>query len=88
MSQQFYIQNGYVGNAMAWWAKGSAGYTTDIEQAEKYSEAEAQAQVNCRNGQDRAYPCELIDGLNPPARKTIIDGQYVDPALGLQPQPK
>lgn len=33
----FFVQNGYVGNSVLWWAKGSSGYTADIEKAHLYS---------------------------------------------------
>lgn len=85
MTNEYYIQNGITGNALAWWAKGSAGYTTDIDNAERFSAADAQRQVDCRPDEDRAYPCDLIDALEAPARKTIIDCQYVKRDLALKP---
>ena len=36
----FYIQNGYVGNSVMWWAKNGSGYTTDIEKAQLYTKQE------------------------------------------------
>ena len=36
----YYIQNGYVGNAILWWAENSHGYTTDFRKAGKYTEEE------------------------------------------------
>ena len=33
----YYIQNGYVGNAILWWAENSRGYTTDFTKAGKYT---------------------------------------------------
>lgn len=39
----YYIRNeGYVGNALVWWAENSKGYTTDIRKAGKYTFEEAE----------------------------------------------
>ncbi len=74
--KKYYIRNeGYLGNALMWWAKDSKGYTCDIKQAEKYTEPEARG--ICSRPQDSAYECEYIDNLLK-AQKLIIDSQYVD----------
>jgi hypothetical protein len=36
----FYIQNGYVGNAILFWGLGGSGYTCKIEKAQKYTKQE------------------------------------------------
>ena len=36
-SEMFYIQNGYVGNSINWWAIDSKGYTTDILKAHLFT---------------------------------------------------
>jgi hypothetical protein len=38
--KMYYIQNGYVGNAILWWGIDSRGYTTDINKAGKYTKEE------------------------------------------------
>lgn len=36
----FYVQNGYVGNAVLWWGLNSCGYVTDINHAQIYTKKE------------------------------------------------
>lgn len=76
MKDQYYIQNGYVGNAVLWWAKNSEGYTTDIKKAGKYSKQQAM-NICVTRANDRAWPCEYIDN-NEKAKKLVIDSQYLD----------
>lgn len=71
----YYIQNGYVGNAILWWAHESKGYTTDITKAGKFSKEEAKRII--QRPEDIAWECNYIDN-NGIARKTIIDHQYLD----------
>lgn len=71
----YYIQNGYVGNAVAWWGINSCGYTTDIEKAGKYSKSDAQS--ICRDQKEaRAWESNYID-KNEEAKKLVIDSQYL-----------
>jgi len=70
----YYIQNGYVGNAILWWAIDSKGYTTDIGKVGKYTKEEAKKII--QRPQDIAWECNYID-KNETARKTIIDAQYL-----------
>jgi hypothetical protein len=77
----YYIKNGFVGNAISWWAVDGKGYTTDITKAGKYSEDEARS--ICRRPEDTAWPVGYVDG-NEKAHKMIIDGQYLDPSNKLQ----
>lgn len=76
MSKEYYIQNGYVGNAVSWWGINSQGYTTDITKAGRYTEEEMKRIVNTRP-EDVAWPCDYIDNCEK-ARKLIIDSQYLD----------
>lgn len=71
----YYIQNGYVGNAILWWAKESRGYTTEIEKAGKYTKSQAKEII--KRPCDRAWLCSHID-KNTKARKLIIDVQYLN----------
>lgn len=72
---KYYIRNeGYLGNALIWWAKGNSGYTCDINKAGKYTEEEAKSK--CKRPEDSAYKCKYIDNLLE-AQKLIIDSQYV-----------
>ena len=60
----FYLQDRrqYVGNCPLWWAIGGAGYTTRIDQAQRYTRAEAYDQNRTRDT-DVPWPCEQIDAL-------------------------
>jgi hypothetical protein len=71
----YYIQNGYVGNAILWWGIDSKGYTTDITKAGKYTKEEAQKII--QRPQDIAWLCKHIDNNNE-ARKIIVDMQYLN----------
>jgi hypothetical protein len=71
----YYIQNGYVGNAILWWGIDSKGYTTNFAEAGKYTYAEAKEII--KRPQDRAWLCSYVD-KNEKAKKLIIDGQYLD----------
>jgi len=73
-NELYYIQNGYVGNAILWWGVNSQGYTTDISKAGKYTKEEAKNII--QRPEDTAWLCSYIDN-NIEARKTIIDGQYL-----------
>lgn len=78
MDKLYYIRynNGYLGNAILWWKHNAKGYTTDINEAGKYSYEEAEKICRNRPQYDIAYECSIIDD-NIQAHKTIIDAQYV-----------
>lgn len=71
----YYIQNGWVGNAILWWAIDSKGYTTEIDKAGKFTKEQAKEIIN--RPEDRAWECSHVDSCLE-ARKTIIDGQYLN----------
>ena len=71
----YYIQNGYVGNAILWWAENSNGYTTDFRKAGKYTEEETLSII--KRPQDIAWECDHVDNCLE-AHKLIIDIQYLD----------
>lgn len=77
----YYVQNGYVGNAMMWWALDSKGYTTDITKAHKFTYDEAfsilksNEKDNRRN--EKVWSCDYIDNSEK-AKKLIIDSQYLE----------
>ena len=71
----FYVQDArtYVGNDMLWWAKGNAGYTTDLGKAEIYTEAEISRFIIAdHRDTDVVWPFDYINGL---ARRAV-DMQY------------
>jgi len=70
----YYIQNGWVGNAILWWGKESFGYTTEIDKAGKYTKEEAKKIIN--RPEDKAWLCSHVDN-NKQAHKLVIDGQYL-----------
>ena len=71
----YYIQNGWVGNAILWWGVNSKGYTTEIDKAGKYTYAEAKKIIE--RPQDMAWECKHVDKTLS-AHKKIIDGQYLN----------
>lgn len=73
--KMYYIQNGWVGNAILWWGKDSKGYTTYIQQAGKYTKEQAKEII--KRPEDKAWECSHVDNCIE-ARKTIIDGQYLN----------
>lgn len=73
---EYYIQNGYVGNAIVWWRANGKGYTTDFNDAGRYSEEDAK-QISNNREQDIAWDCDYVDNCKA-AQKVIIDGQYLN----------
>lgn len=71
----YYIQNGYVGNAMVWWGENSSGYHTDFSKAGKYTKEEAKRII--KRPQDIAWECDYVDNCKE-AQKLIIDAQYLN----------
>ena len=72
----FYIQDtrGFVGNCPMWWGPNRNGYVTRLDEAGRYTQAEAMEQHRFRET-DLPWPCAEIDAL---ARKTV-DHQHMRP---------
>ena len=77
----YYIQNGYIGNAILWWAIDSKGYTTEISKAGKFTHEQAKSIIN--RPEDKAWECNHVDKCLK-AHKTIIDSQYLNPKKCLK----
>ena len=73
--KQYYIQNGYVGNAILWWGIDGKGYTTEINKAGRFDYEAAKNII--QRPQDTAWECNHVDKCLS-AHKTIIDGQYLN----------
>lgn len=73
--KMYYIQSGYVGNAILWWAKDSKGYTTEINKAGKYTKERAKEII--QTPQHKAWECNHIDKTIA-AHKHTIDAQYLN----------
>lgn len=71
----YYIQNGWVGNAVLWWGKDSHGYTTEIDKAGKFTKEETKKII--QRPEDIAWECNHVDA-NLKAHKLVIDGQYLN----------
>lgn len=73
-SNMFYLQDSrsYVGNSPLWWAKGSGGYTCDIDKAELFTEKEAMKLFEDRSTD---IPWKKEDVEN--AVKRLVDAQYL-----------
>ena len=77
MKEEYYIQNGYVGNAVLWWRADSKGYTANFKEAGRYSKEQAMAIINNRPNEDRAWLCSHVDETLK-AQVITIDTQYLD----------
>lgn len=73
----YYIQNGYVGNDVLWWACNSQGYTTSIKNAGHYPYEEAMDIIGSIGKNYKAWECDYIDN-NKEALVTVVDSQYLD----------
>lgn len=77
----YYVQNGYIGNAMMWWALDSKGYTIDITKAHKFTYDEAMSILKSnekdKRRNEKVFLCDFIDNSEK-AKKLIIDSQYLD----------
>lgn len=62
MSALYYIRDTRqtVGNCALWWAKERKGYTTQLEEAGEYEEAEALSIERDSDGLHRAIPCDVV----------------------------
>ena len=56
----YFIYNGYSGNDCLFWAKDSAGYTTDVRKAELFTREQAFFQFKMRDGEDRPIPYRTV----------------------------
>lgn len=74
---KYYIQCGYVGNAMLWWCEESSGYSVNIKEAGRYTRTKALNIVNNRPKEDVAWLCSHVDN-NTNARVDVIDGGGLD----------
>lgn len=79
----YFIQctEGSVGNEAIWWRPDGAGYTTNLAEAGKYSEARARAQERVR-GIDKAWPVDEVMRLaHPTVRATkLLDAPVTAPS--------
>lgn len=57
-SKMYYCQNGFSGNSAMWWKKNNAGYTSNLNEAAKFSEDEK----FCRE-EDVKWPCDFVDSI-------------------------
>ena len=57
----YYIQTGYVGNAILWWADNSNGYTAHFLKAGKYTKEETMKILNNGPNQDCGWLCSHVD---------------------------
>lgn len=79
MEPKYYIQNtnaGYLGNALVFWAKGRHGYTSDLNNCEKFSEEEAKQICLGNPEKNKAFPVDYID--NNEGIQRIVDCQYIN----------
>ena len=75
---EYYIQNksqGYLGNAIFFWALESKGYTAKLDFAEKFSYEEARRICKGNPDKNKAWEVDYIDNNKGTARLT--DSQYL-----------
>lgn len=60
--EMYFLQDesAVVGNCAVWWAKDGKGYTTKLDQAHRFTQAEAFAQ-NKERASDIPWPCSAVD---------------------------
>ena len=78
----YYIQNGYLGNAILWWRKNSCGYTVNIKNAGKYTRDKTIAIINNRPNKDSAWLCSYIDN-NVKAQVLTVENNNLDNSFKL-----
>ncbi len=72
--EMFYVQNGYVGNCVTFWGKGSSGYVTDIEKAEKYTRQQILDSFTGGREEDTIWLAREVEKKI----KQTVDAQYLD----------
>ena len=78
-TEMFYVQNGYVGNAMLFWGLNSSGYTANISKAQKYTRAEVLGRFVGGREQDIIWPASHIDSVV----IMVADGQHTNGNLSI-----
>lgn len=73
----FYIQNGFVGNCVLFWAKDGCGYTTNIDKAQTYTKQEVLTRFARGRAEDLIWAAEEVE--NNIVR--VVDSQYLDRAF-------
>lgn len=62
--EMYYIRTrGYIGNGLIWWRPNSAGYTSDLRQAGKYTHDKAMSICRSSHGDNLAYKCSTVMNL-------------------------
>lgn len=59
----FLRTRGYIGNGLVWWRPDSKGYTSDLQQAGKYTYDEALSICRSSRGDVLAYKCATVMSL-------------------------
>lgn len=76
---KYYIQNtkqGYLGNSIVFWEKGSNGYTAKLEDAEQFDYEQAKTICLGDPVKNKAWPVDYIDNNKGTAR--VTDMQYLE----------
>lgn len=74
----YYVQNGYSGNNLILWGLDSCGYTSKVNQAQKYTKAEILTFINGRE-QDVIWPADEIDNN----LVSVVDSQNLNHKLKI-----
>lgn len=70
----FYIQNGYVGNSVLFWALGGSGYTSNVEKAQKYTKEEVLNKFVGGREEDRIWVASHVESKI----SKHVDMQYLE----------
>lgn len=81
----YYIRTrGFIGNGLVWWRPNSAGYTSDLKQAGKYTYDKAFSICQGSHGDNLAYSCSKVDNL-PEGLITQLHADYAPkPDIGTR----
>ncbi len=72
--EMFYIQRGYVGNAVSWWGLNNRGYVCDLDRAQAYTKAEVSAHFIDAKAEDTIWAASHV--LTKISK--MVDSQYLD----------
>lgn len=73
-TELFYIQKGYVGNCLQFWAKGDRGYTSKIDNAQQYTKEQILKNYINISKENKFWPVSYISKHI----VTVVDAQNLD----------
>lgn len=80
IEEKYYVQNGFIGNCMCFWAKNDKGYTCHLDNAETYTKEQALSRCRQENN-EKAWPVSAIQS----GASSMVDHQKVPHELHITP---